>query len=216
MCVDTICQHHTDPAVQYLEEDYQYLKLRQVVRNADGSGAYTEPYDSRTDEWWDVGAGPSAIQPMFTLKDDKAGGEHVRWSAVQGPVLPYESEDIVEDTDNYRRETYWLVIYGALRDAGHEIPARIQEFWNERERKREEEYRASMERFRQMTGRVQESVNSIAGGMRTMGDAVQQASAYMQGYRADYVIRDEAVNFTGVLAHVNNEGTTAGEALESD
>jgi hypothetical protein len=137
MCVDTVCNHHLDPAVAYLERDYEHWYLLTDDDDEFGTAgfnpgedqnglSYNVVMDSRTKREPFYGntieedlPTSQTPQPMFTLKiEHDYWADGAVWSCVQGPVLPWEYEDQPSARDANRSDNYvvdlvvWLTAHG--------------------------------------------------------------------------------------------------------
>ena len=128
MCLGVArCVHHIDPAVQWLERDYDHM-YEEVQAPMEGGLNSTVLMDRRTgddfynfdgDDFYWSGDSTEAPQPMFTIKHDYHDWHDMalmpcswRWNVSEGPILPNESLTPAEN-DELRDEEYqgFLLLY---------------------------------------------------------------------------------------------------------
>lgn len=204
MCLGVAkCVHHIDPAVQWLERDYEFMyeQIEAPMFGLDDTANSTVLMDSRThDEFFytvpsdlidesERGHSTECPQPMFTLKLDHYGDEDAlammpcrwRWDASEGPVLPFEEGSTPAQADEYRSENWQVYYLGYFTSHSIEPPPALV---------------AAVEEIR-----VQQLAESEARRAEAKAEAERrraQAHLYGQesprGVRADMAILDEVFN----------------------
>lgn len=218
MCKGTTCAHHVDPAVQYLERDYEHMQLVPAPSGSD----YTIVIDAREvakyqyslwrpkTETGDLAPTVSHVQPMYTLKSDEGHTESADWDGFEGPGMPWEEDCPIGVADNSRSDSYSCYLETYYTERCIPVPESVAETAaiyrreaelriaeNNARWKREQEERATrQESFRRDSEqRLRDARNWPFDRWRAVwGDdeAHYERLRGMQGQRADHVIVDEA------------------------
>lgn len=122
MCLGQKCLHHVDPAVMWLERDYEHMiEIRQPYVYDGLVSTYVR--DDRTNALWTRGNTSAHVQPLLKLKDDNYldgawGEDYSEWSAIQGPLFPWEDEvrsnggyTTVIEADQMRGDSYQMTLF---------------------------------------------------------------------------------------------------------
>lgn len=203
MCLGVAqCVHHLDPAVQWLERDYEHMYLAVDNDEMENGIVSTVLMDNRTrDEWYEAqydygddngesGNSTETPQPMFTLKtdyyedpalDESFQAARWRWNYSHGPVLPNEQSYTAAEADENRTESYVYYLLNYYLGQGMTPTAELEQ--------RVAEWRAEQDAFME---RQRAEWKRMADERRASGE-----TRGILGMTADTVIMDECFEQPG-------------------